>query len=283
MENLVSECLFKTKALEICPENQPFFYTSGKIGPYYINTHYLFGSKEEASDFLKEMNTWKNDLNTFPSAMVGRLYSQYKNNEIFKIVTDLVTQKAENIEADYISGGERRDFFFSLLTSLLLGKPHISIMKDKTALISDMDFTKSRVAGEKEISGKKVLHIADLVTEASSYLRAWIPAIKYTGGEISETLAVVDRNQSGKQVLLKNKINLFSFVKIDKGLFEQAKAENHINNKQYEMILEFIENPDKFMVDFFKNNPGFLEEKIKAGGKDKERALLCMEKNYHKG
>ncbi len=32
--------LFKTNALNICPENSPFWYTSGKIGPYYINAEF---------------------------------------------------------------------------------------------------------------------------------------------------------------------------------------------------------------------------------------------------
>jgi len=34
----------------------------------------------------------------------------------------------------------------------------------------------------KELNGESVLHIADLITEASSYERAWIPAIKNNGG-----------------------------------------------------------------------------------------------------
>lgn len=28
--------LFETKAIRFCEENKPFWYTSGKIGPYFI-------------------------------------------------------------------------------------------------------------------------------------------------------------------------------------------------------------------------------------------------------
>ena len=30
--------LFETNAIRFCDENKPFWYTSGKIGPYFINT-----------------------------------------------------------------------------------------------------------------------------------------------------------------------------------------------------------------------------------------------------
>ena len=47
--------LFKTNAIKFCEENKPFWYTSGKIGPYFINTHFVYGSEKEASDLLKSI------------------------------------------------------------------------------------------------------------------------------------------------------------------------------------------------------------------------------------
>ena len=41
--------LFETNAFRVCPENEPFWYTSGTIGPYYINTHFLYGSEEKGN------------------------------------------------------------------------------------------------------------------------------------------------------------------------------------------------------------------------------------------
>ena len=38
--------LFETNAFRVCEENKPFWYTSGKIGPYFINADYLYGSEE---------------------------------------------------------------------------------------------------------------------------------------------------------------------------------------------------------------------------------------------
>ena len=44
--------LFKTNAIRFCEENKPFWYTSGKIGPYFINTHFVYGSEKEATSLL---------------------------------------------------------------------------------------------------------------------------------------------------------------------------------------------------------------------------------------
>ena len=56
----------------------------------------------------------------------------------------------------------------------------------------------------------------------------------------------------------------------------------YINDKQYGMILDFIESPAKFMTSFIKSHPDYLSQQIEAGGKSKERALLFMEKGFHK-
>ena len=51
MSNLISY-LFETNAFKICPENKPFWYTSGKIGPYFINAQFLYGSEQDANNLL---------------------------------------------------------------------------------------------------------------------------------------------------------------------------------------------------------------------------------------
>ena len=51
MNNLKSH-LFETNAVKVCHGDKPFWYTSGKIGPYFINTHFVYGSEEDAANFL---------------------------------------------------------------------------------------------------------------------------------------------------------------------------------------------------------------------------------------
>lgn len=295
MNNDITNFLFETDAVQVCPEGEPFLYTSGKLGPYYINTHYLYGSKSDAEKFLIDMEHYKTNLSDFPALMFAAVKKQYLENTIYKKVIEMVCKNAANLSFDYISGGERRDYFFSILPAFLLDKPHISILKDGTAIISDPKFTESYIISSDDItsqsdnsnellnlSGKTILHIADLVTEASSYIRTWIPVIKRLGAEITDTIAIVDRKQGGRHILADMNIRLHSFAEINEKLFDDALDLNHINLSQYNMIIDFIENPDKFMVSFLKNNPDFLQNQINLGGKAKERALRCIENNFDK-
>ena len=48
--------LFQTGAVRVCQEGKPFWYTSGTIGPYYINTHFLYGNEKKALELLEKID-----------------------------------------------------------------------------------------------------------------------------------------------------------------------------------------------------------------------------------
>ena len=283
MNHLVSY-LFKTNALKICPDNKPFWYTSGKIGPYYINTHFLYGSELDAVDLLNFIDSGKKEKEEFPKKLFKKVYEHYKENEIYKnVIDEMVSFINDNIniaEIDYISGGERRDWFFSNIVANLLSKPHITIYKDLSMVVHDSNF-------EKEISlsnveNSKVLHIADLITEASSYLRAWIPAIQSLGATIAWSTVVVDRMQGGKDKLENENVKSLSMINIDENLFKYAFDMDIINESQYEMLKNFYENPDETMRTFLISHPEFLEDALTSDEKTATRAKLCIDSNlYH--
>lgn len=188
----------------------------------------------------------------------------------------------ENIniqDVDYISGGERRDWFFSNILAYLLDKPHISIYKDLSTVVSDSKFENTLEL--KDITGKKVLHIADLVTVASSYLRAWIPAIKNLGGKLAWSCVVVDRMQGGRQKLEENGIKFLSLVNVDDTLFETANKNGIINKNQLEMLKNYFKNPDETMRQFLINHPEFFENSLKADEKTAKRAKLLIDGNLY--
>lgn len=282
MSNLVSY-LFETNALRICPDNKPFWYTSGKIGPYYINTHFLYGSEQDAVDLLKFIDSEKENKDTLPKKVFDKTLNHYNENEIYKnVINEMIEFIKENIdvnEIDYISGGERRDWFFSNIIANKLSKPHITIYKDLSMVVTDSNF--EEIINKSEVEGAKVLHIADLITEASSYLRAWIPAIKSLGAEIVWSTVVVDRMQGGKEKLEKKQVKSLSMINIDEKLFEKALSMNIINDTQFEMLKNFYENPDETMRKFLIEHPEFLENALASDEKTAARAKLCIDSNLY--
>ena len=46
------DLLLSTQALEIAPPLKPFWYTSGTVGPFYLNGHFLYGNRQKAEALL---------------------------------------------------------------------------------------------------------------------------------------------------------------------------------------------------------------------------------------
>lgn len=277
MSDIISY-LFQTNSIKFCEENKPFWYTSGKIGPYFINTHFVYGNESDAKELLSYIDEQLSNKIELPQNVFKKVLSQYNSNEIYKnTINEMINAIKSNInidEIDYISGGERRDWFFSNIIAYLLNKPHISIYKDLSSVISDSKFTNT--TSINSLDGKKVLHIADLITVASSYIRAWIPAIKSLNATMCWSCVVVDRMQGGSNLLRENNVLPISLVNIDKSLFEKAVNMNIISNVQQEMLNNFFDNPDETMKNFLIKHPEFLYNSLNSDEKTKKRAQLLI-------
>lgn len=282
MYNRLVEGLFATKALRISPENQPFWYTSGKLGPFYINTHFLYGSEEKATRLLQRIDVLKTDIEQLHQELYACIMENYETDPIFhQLIEDMVTYVKEHISLEdiaYISGGERRDWFFSLPVAERLNKKHITIFKDLSMVV----FEQGTVAPVTDIQGANVLHIADLITEASSYERAWIPAIASIHGTLTDSLVVVDRNQGGRALLETHNIRSHALCGINFELFVKAAELGCISPAQCVMVKEYLENPDLAMKNFVKAHPDFMDHALyHSDAKTAERAKLCIEKGFY--
>lgn len=275
--------LFETKAIKFCEENKPFWYTSGKIGPYFINTHFVYGNEQDAVKLLSFIDEALADHNTLPKKVFEKTLKQYQENNIYKdVINTMKKYIEENIdinEIDYVSGGERRDWFFSNIIAHLLNKPHISIYKDLSTVVSDSNFETTEEI--TNIEGAKVLHVADLITVASSYIRAWIPAIENLGGNICWSCVVVDRMQGGEDKLAEKNVKSLSLAKVNSELFKKALEMGVINNTQLEMLEGFFANPDETMRNFLINHPEFLQNALNSDEKTKKRAQLLVDGNLY--
>ena len=178
-----------------------------------------------------------------------------------------------------ISGGERRDFFFSLQLAKVLKKPHLSIFKDGSAVYSDLE-GQAVWAEEAPIAGRKALHVADLVTQASSYLRTWLPTLADLDLSITHTLAVIDRNQDGAGILAQAGVSLISLATVSEELFADALNRGLIDEQQMKLITDYTQDPIAFVRQFVAEHPDFLPQEIAKGGKNRERAERLLESDY---
>ena len=276
MENPIVGWLFDTDAVRVCPEGQPFWYASGKLGPFYINTHFLFGGEAQANRLLAaiEEETARDPVG-LPAAIGALVMAQMQSDPRYAALMARVVDAAQGIDFDCVSGGERRDFFFSLAAARMLGKPHLAIFKNLSCVYTTAE-GESRPVGQDALRGQRMLHIVDLVTEASSYVRAWIPAVTSVGARIVASIAVIDRDQGGLEVLADAGIPLRALVKVDASLFAAAQAQGLLTAAQCEMVRGFLADPDAFVRTFLREHPGYLQAQIALGGKPRERAERCI-------
>ena len=280
--NNTENYLFKTNAIRFAKSDKPFWYTSGKIGPYFINTHFVYGSEKSAVEFLSFIDSCLEEKNSLPEKLFDKVYSNYLTDPIYMAVINEMKEKIISEiginNFDYISGGERRDWFFSIILANLLNKPHISIFKDLSTMVSDSNF---KTINSPDLKNKKVLHIADLITVASSYKRYWAPAIETLGAKITDSMVVVDRMQGGEELLNSLGIQAHSMTKVDPSLFMIAHKQGLIDDSMLNLLNNFFKNPDDTMKNFLINTPEFLENALVSDEKTVARAKLLIDNDLY--
>jgi len=137
--------------------------------------------------------------------------------------------------------------------------------------------------GAGSLAGKLCLHISDCVNEASSYERAWAPAIAGTGARICASLTVLDRRQGGGAVLRALDIKHLALASIDADFFSRAHGCGYINERQRSQLLDYIADPNGAMRAFLKTHPGFIADALSGGGRDAERARMCLDGGVYGG
>ncbi len=281
MNRQLIKWLFETEAFKVCPPGKPFWYTSGKIGPYYINTHFLYGGENKAGELLSLINAEKENKLTCTSIVFEKVLENYKKNKTYKGVIDKIVEHIAGnrmLEGmDYISGGERRDWYFSLLPAFFLEKKHITLFKDNDALL----FNKNKSCKINNLEGAEVLHIADIITEASSYERAWVPAVKGINGKIGKSMVVIDRLQGGAEKLSALGIESHCLLKVDLNLFGLARELGIIKKEDFNMLCDYYNDPVESMREFLLKNPSFIKNALQSDEKTASRAKLCMEENFY--
>jgi len=272
--------LLQTQALRLAPTGEVFWYTSGTVGPYYINTQNLYGSPQAAEELLQFIDAEKRAEN-FAFELRARVERQYAENEIYRHVIDLLVAKVEREmegDIDAVSGGERRDWFFSLAVAERLNKPHLLIFKDLKKILLE-----GEEIHREQIDGLKTLHVADLVTEASSYFRDWIPVVSQGGGRIVYSINVVDRGQGGIEALTQQGVPSSALLRVDEALFARLVEAGRIDETQARLLGAYFRDPQAAMRSFLEEHPQFLRAALEGEDeKTRARAQLLIDKNIYR-
>ena len=129
-----------------------------------------------------------------------------------------------------------------------------------------------------DLGGRTTAHVADLVTEASSYVRNWIPAIADRGGRLAVSLNVIDRAQGGMDVLRGAGVDAEVLLRVDEGLFDDLRGRGLVDAGQYQVLVDYFRDPTGAMRRWLQAHPEFLEQALASDDeRTAQRARLLVD------
>lgn len=239
------ELLVRTGAIRVrTSENElPFWYTSCIPGPYYINVEKIIGAStarnalDAITEVLSKVSKSTDRVQRIWDIVVKYLHEDAQYNEVISLLV-AYHHSIPHSKPSVISGGERRDWFFSIPFSLKLNLPHVFLFKSG-------DLTTVDVEGNhiSDWDNTRVLHISDIVNTATSYARHWIPTLNKNGIELSNTFTVAVRGTQGLKELDVLGVNTITPLELSEDVFNSAHENGLINSFSLNEILQYIDSP----------------------------------------
>ncbi len=201
-----------------------FWYVLGVPGPFYVNTEMVIGP--ELSAKLLEKITSIIASTSDPAARAAQLndliLDAYKNSAMYRQVIAAMVAKAKTEfpagSYDVVSGGERRDWLFSIPFAKEIGVRHVFLFKDH-----------STYCEEKLKAGEKALHVADLINNAASYFDMWFPILEKAQLDYIGTLCINIRGTNGLKRLAEHGKKTVTLNNVDIGFFQKSLASGLID------------------------------------------------------
>jgi orotate phosphoribosyltransferase len=219
-----------------------FTYTSGEIGPYYVQSAAIMCD--------------------------GGAYTM-----ACKDLADIVRKYVGPEFKGVISGGESRDWCFSGPVAQILQLPHTMIYKtDETG--------QCKTVGTP-MKGQTMVHIADLNNEGSSPRDMWVPTIRSAGGKIEHIFFYVDRRESGVKVMEELGLQSHAVIPLNGAAWQYLQELKIVSPEIYQSLCKRMEDKDAWAKTMLKSDEG-LETLVSllATSKNRDKAHKILNVGY---
>lgn len=256
----------------------PFWYTSGQPGPFYINVEKVAGQSAVVA-MLEQINhiLAASDEPADKAQQVWQLISEHLENDpeyrdTVALMVDYYRSLTPHLPV-FISGGERRDWFFSIPFSQMLGLPHLFLLKSGGHWLVDTNGHKL----DLPLQGASVLHVADIVNTASSYFRYWFPTLQRLDVQFHETVTAAVRNQDGVRALEHAGVRVITPLDMNPSVFAEARTLGLISDFALDEINLYFESPQEWTRFLLRDSaPSLLNGFSHLNAVDQARMLSFM-------
>ncbi len=270
---MLLERLIATKgfAVRSFPEDDAYWYTSNKPGPFYINTENIAGEQTETMlSAITEVMQADLTHEVRARTICEIVMQEVRNDPGYQGAIDALVDEyrtSSSYRPTVISGGERRDWFFSIPVAAKLGLPHIYLFKSGSYFVTDADGKPLELSLDRQ----KVLHVADIINLASSYVTKWIPILRSTPAIFDETLSVAVRSQAGIDVLMQHQVNVISPLIVGKPLFAEAFSLGLIPEFAHGEIQLYYDSPVVWTRGYLAGPGGIHGHTVEPDARERER------------
>lgn len=222
--------------------DQPFWYTAGVPGPYYINVERLAGPDWVVESLLKITDILNNGRNRSEQAQAIEqlIMTRFHASEEYQSIIQYLAgdyRKHKQADAELVSGGERRDWFFSIPFAHVLGLPHLFLFKNGDFVLD---------GDNQSHANRSVLHVCDIVNTATSYVRSWLPILRGLNVRIIETTSVAVRGEKGVRVLNEEGLRVISPFKMNEASFAKLRDMGLISSFAYHDVVLYQQSPKEW-------------------------------------
>lgn len=244
--------IHETKAVSIWSHKTgPIFWYAASIpGPFYVNTELVVGPAlsarllKDITDIVKETSSGKERAEKLEKLIMDA----YQADEVFK---SLIETMVERIKTEFssgsfsvLSGGERRDWIFSIPAAKQLGIKHAYLFKN-----GDL------YCAEPVAKGEIALHVSDLINNAASYFDNWLPILDQAGLSCCGTACVNSRGSNGLNRLKEAGVKVVALNSVDVPFFEKSKETGLIDADTLEELKLFFQSAKDWASRYVMGRP----------------------------
>lgn len=253
--NSLIDVILDSKALTLwnSKTGPVFWWTSGLPAPFYLRTEVMIGQQltddllQAISDIVKHGATPAERATALQSAVMAA----YAQHPAYRTVIRAMVAHAEKefpaSNFTSISGGERRDWFFSIPFAAEIGRQHIYLFKDKSLFCEP-----------SPKSGDKILHVSDIISKAASYFNLWLPTLQHHGLTCAGTVSVNAHGMAGTKRLEEAGCKAAPINRIDLAFFEASHAKGLISEDTIEEIRLYFTSEKDWVERYVMDNSALL-------------------------
>lgn len=255
-EDAMLKLIHETKAVSIWNHKTGpvFWYAASVPGPFYVNTELVIGPAL-AKDLLEKITNIVagTEDNAKRAAQLNEvILGAYRKDAQYQQVIAVMVEKAKREFAPNsytaISGGERRDWLFSIPFAAATGIKHVFLFKNKTFYCTDA-----------LKPNEPTLHIADLINNAASYFDLWFPLLQKAQLNYIGTICVNIRGTNGLNRLSEHGKQTVTLNNVDTTFFEKSFANDLIDQTTLDEIKSYFVSSKEWAEKYLMKNVGLFD------------------------